>query len=361
MKLLFLLILVSAALQWRSSRKCLQTLEAALQPSAALVEPGEKFALILTLTNRGWLFLPFLRYRIPIPEDFHVHLDSSHIQIEGGYLGAAGKRTYVTGTTWLGPRQRLEKRIPVSIEKRGYYTFSELTVYGGDFLGLHEQPRSFSRFREVVVYPKAAPRQDIAPVFGGFLGDMSVRRFLQEDPVLTLGYREYTGREPMKTISWPQSARRGTLMVKNFDHTLEPSASVIVNIEGGGEDRQARLERCFSLARSVCQELEHHGVPYDFRMNAMTRGSVSAGNFITEGLGSVHFYRILEQLGRATDMVNCPCRVMLDKAAVNAVSSHGVILITPEPNPEAAFFARRYAEQSGGSLLILTAEGETEC
>ena len=46
-----------------------------------------------------------------------------------------------------------------------------------------------------------------ADVLSGFLGDVSVRRFIYEDPVLTTGFREYTGREPMKHISWTQSAR----------------------------------------------------------------------------------------------------------------------------------------------------------
>ena len=363
MKLIFLavLVIVAAALQWWSGKRGLEKLAVTLHPSSALVEPGDEFELVLTFMNEGRLFIPFLRYRVHVPEGVDVHLDSSHIHTEVGYLNKTARAQYITGTTWLGPRQRLEKRIPISIAKRGYYTFHELTVYGGDFLGLKEQPQSFRRFREVVVYPKAASRQEVSQVFGGFLGEMSVRRFIQEDPVLTLGYREYSGREPMKTISWTQSARRGELMVKKFDYTLEPSVSVILNIESSAEDRETRLEQCFSLVRSVCAELEEKGVKYDFRMNAVARGSVRASDYFSEGLGRGHYYGILEYLGRATYMTRCACPVMLEKAATSAVSGRGVVLITPGGDPETEACARRFAEQGGGTLLILTAKGEEKC
>lgn len=359
MKLIFLavLVLVAAALQWWSNRRGLQALEADIRPAPALVEPDEEFETVLTLANRGRLLLPFLRYRVAVPKGFTVHVDSSHIYTYTGYM----EKSYVTGTTWLGPRQRLEKRFPVSAAKRGCYWFNELVVYGGDFLGLREQPRTFDCVREVVVYPRAASKQEIAQVFGGFLGELSVRRFIQEDPVLTLGCREYTGREPMKTISWTQSARRGELMVKKFDYTLEPSVSVILNVESAAEDREDRLERCFSLTRAVCEALEDKGVKYDFRMNALTVGSLREAEYFSEGLGSGHYYGILEYLGRAACLPRLSCRAMLEKAERSTAAGRGIVFITPGDDPETEAAARRLAGRTGGTLLILTAGEAGEC
>ncbi len=361
MKLLFVLVLVllAALIQRQSDKRCLQALEASLQLSRSQVEPGEEFTLILTLRNRGRWILPFLRYWIPVPEELEPHVDSRYLHSKQGHFLDVQQR-FLSGTAWLFPRQSLTIHFPAALEKRGYYTFHTLTVSGGDFLGLSERPRSFDAFRDIVVYPQAAPRQEISQVLGGLMGEISVRRFIQEDPVLTLGFREYTGKEPMKAISWTQSARRNQLMVKNFDYTVDPSASVIVNVDGNGPDLPARLEQCFRLARSVCQELEARHVNYDFRSNAVTTGSRRASDYFPRGLGYGHYSGILEYLGRATYEARHSGRQMVQAMASDGSFGHGILFITPWETSPAVDAVRRYATQSGSSLRILTPKEETQ-
>ncbi len=68
-------------------------------------------------------------------------------------------------------------------------------------------------------------------MLGGVIGDISVNRFIFEDPMLTVGFSEYTGREPMRDISWTQSARLGRMMVKNYDHTVDLSVTILLNVQ----------------------------------------------------------------------------------------------------------------------------------
>ena len=53
------------------------------------------------------------------------------------------------------------------------------------------------------------PRRAASPSFdmllGGMIGDISVNRFIFEDPMLTIGFSDYTGREPMRDISWTRA------------------------------------------------------------------------------------------------------------------------------------------------------------
>ena len=56
-----------------------------------------------------------------------------------------------------------------------------------------------------------------------------MNRFIMEDPVLRLGYRDYTGREPIKQISWTQTARMGRMMVSCQDYTVERTVTVMLN------------------------------------------------------------------------------------------------------------------------------------
>ena len=343
---LFIAALLAMVFQRLSTRRGLRDVQGDCRFSVRMAEIGESFSIVVTLTNRSRMFLPFLRFQIQLPQGISARRKE-------GASPQAKDGEAVSGTTWLGPRQRFEKQVSASANARGRYLIRELRVSGGDFLGLSEYAQSFGWGGEIIVPPREAPEQAVDTFFGGFLGDVSVSRFLFEDPVLTLGYREYTGREPMKMISWAQSARLGSLMVKNFDYTLEPSVCVMLNVDDASAAPED-LERCFSLTRSVCRKLEDQGVKYAFRTNARIAGGMDAWYAINEGLGQRHFQGILEGLGRATCAAAFPCRQLVEQTAGSHSAGSGIIFVTPGGDPGPERDARWLADALGGTLCTLT-------
>ena len=338
--------LLAMLLQWLTARQGLGNLQGTCHLSSRMVEADERFSIVVILTNPSLRFFPFLRFQIRTSEGIAVHQETGVTPLSlGGFT--------VGGTTWLGPRQRFEKRIPASITARGRYLIQGFTVSGGDFLGLSEYSAAFGWGSEIVVPPRESPETDVDAFFGGFLGDVSVSRFLFEDPVLTLGYREYTGREPMKTISWTQSARTGRLMVKKYDYTLEPSVCVMLNVDDPGSTPEA-LEQCFSLTRSICRKLEDQGVKYEFRTNVQIVGGMDAWYTVSEGLGQRHFQGILEGLGRATYAAAFSCRRLVEQAAGSRGAGNGLIFITPSDSSGPARNAEWLAEVLGSTLRTVT-------
>ncbi len=357
MTILFLVFLAALALllQRSAQNRGTDSLTVRHRLSDVLVEPDQPFRLIISLENRSRHFFPFLRWSEHLPGE-------AEVQGESQVSDALREGKVVSGTTWLKPRQGLEKPVTLSLPRRGRYLFRELSVSRGDFLGLQEERFSCSDICEVVVMPREAADPQLDQVLGGFLGDVSVRRFLFEDPVLTLGFREYTGREPMKNISWTQSARAGQLMVKNFDYTAEPSLSIVLNVECSQEDGVQRIEQCFRLARTVCRKMEDQGVSYDFHTNAQTLGELASWRYVSQGLGPRHFYGILEGLGRADGTAACSCQELLEGIARTPGPRTGVIFITPVRDPAAGQWTARLADLFGGQLLTLTADPEvTPC
>jgi uncharacterized protein (DUF58 family) len=267
----------------------------------------------------------------------------------------------VTFTAWLRSGQEKEFFVPVSIAARGQYALRHLEIGGGDFLGLFEAKRSLDRYAEVVVAPHEAPNQDLPQIVGGFLGDVSARRFLYEDPILTAGCREYTGREPMKSIAWKQSAHTGHLLVYNYDHTMEPAVRVLLDVGArrGLEQKQQeqRLEACLSLARTVCRILENRGAKYSFATNAVMAGFVPECAEVREGLGARHFSAILEALGRATGYASMTTEQLVLHAAIPGTVC-GYILLTAGQADSAIQAAQmlRQKEASSGGLLVLAVE-----
>ena len=340
MSLLFLIVLAALALlvQKAAAARSLDAVDCNHRADKTLLECGESFSIEVTLRNRSRRLIPFLK----VEEQQRFSMAGAE-EKDGIYRTAF--------TAWLLPRQSRCCRIAASIDRRGRYVLRDMNLYGGDFLGLNEEKRSFGSFSEVVVVPREAPRQALEGLLGGFLGDVSARRFILEDPVLTLGYREYTGREPMKMISWTQSARGRGLMVKKQDYTLEPSVAVVLNIDSDHEEREELLERCYCLTRSVCAELEKRGVKYSFLTNAYLAGRFGVPES-REGLGARHFSGVLEQLGRAVSSPRMSFEALLEKEA-RRQSSAGRILITPGEETLPARAAGRLRESAGGLVLVL--------
>ena len=351
--LIFVLVLIAAAAaaQYWSLAHALDGVEHHYAPDRKLAEPGEPFFLVNTVTNRSLRFVPFVEVTQLLPEAMTV---LSGAAVTDSYTGSGKNLTY---SLYLMPRQTWQQQVPVSIEKRGRYAFTSATLRGGGFLGTGELVAYSDQFDEVVVLPVPCSAPGLDNTLGGFLGDRSVDRFILEDPVLTLGFREYTGREPMKAISWTQSARSGQLMVKKYDYTLELTATVLLNVEcARTEGWEDRLEACFSLARTVCETLEEKRIPYRFVTNAGAAGAISLWSQVSEGMGAGHLATILEGLGRATYDPLRPFAHTLAQCARHAEQGRTHILITPERDVRWQQGLSRLEQLSGSRSLILTAE-----
>ena len=292
-------------------------------PEDNVVDPDESFNIELELKNKERFPIFFIKITSSFAKEFQVN---SKVKLAAKKYGVDDR--HVTLSTWLKAKQKMQFKIPISISARGRYLLHTPTLHFGDFLGVKEKRRELSLFREVVVAPKEYPTEEVQQVLGKFLGEYSVRRFIFEDPVLTLGFREYSGREPMKMISWKQSAQRQTLMVKEYDHTIEPVLSVLVNIETQNEEASEEIEKVYSIARSVCSNLEAKGISYDFYTNAQLAGGET--HVITEGLGSRHFSKVMELLGRGMQIHAFSYGKLLQLARETGGRERGLVIITPD-------------------------------
>ncbi|MDO4357266.1 MAG: DUF58 domain-containing protein [Clostridia bacterium] len=349
------LVIVAVLAERWSLLNALRGVEYDVHPDRSLVEIGEKFQVITELRNRSRRFIPFLRMVEDLPRDMETGL----VTTQGATLKE--DRVNVRSTVYLMPRQQLTRSFEASLPARGRYFLKGATLFGGDFLGLKEVSESVLRLQEIVVLPARWDVPDFADTLGGFLGDVSVNRFILEDPVLTLGFREYTGREPQKMISWPQTLRTGKMMVKSYDYTMELSVSVVLNVYDvdGLIRNHARMERAFSMTRGVVEALEERAVSYSFYTNAVAAGASAPFKHIPDGLGSAHRSAILEGLGRATYDASESFAAMADRLMRGAEKGRAHILITTTCPDEYGPILSRLREMTGGEVLVLRAdEGE---
>lgn len=337
--LLLFIILVLFLQQW-SLDDSLDSVEGDFWPSGNVIEPEEIFQITVRLKNQKRFPLYYVKVEIPFAKGLKIDSKMRRVKenhVIHGYT--------VTLSTWIKAKEQVLLPIQVFGVQRGRYVLIPPTVSLGDFLGLKDHGKNLEQFREIVIAPKEMTSPEVEQLLGRFLGDFSVRRFLYEDPILTLGYREYTGREPMKMIAWKQSAQRQqTLMVKEYDYTVEPSISVLVNVETSGDfsnEKKELLEKCFSLARSVCSQLESKGIPYDFYTNAQMAGNTDNIYEVNEGLGTRHFTKVLELLGRSMYVSSFSYVKLLELADSASKPEQGKIVITPNDDVCSAVFSNQ--------------------
>lgn len=288
-----------------------------------MAEPNEPITLNATIENHGKLPVPFVRLQQQLPLGATV-CDEAQITHNRDSLFHRNIEEKFS----IRSRQSKQKQLCFALSRRGTYDVGKYQLSAGDLFGFREESK-FGQGQSIVIIPSRCVHMESLQALGGFLGDISVRRFIMDDPILTVGFRDYTGREPMKNISWTRTAMTGSLQVKEFDRTAEQNITLLLNVSGGSEEA---IEECFRLTRTVCERLEQKKIPYGFRTNGYLPGPTGAIFKLPEGLGFNHLSTILYALGGA----NYTCFYSLSSLVRQSLHSRkhneSFIVITPEPD-----------------------------
>lgn len=314
-----------------------------------LIEPDEPFTWTMTVKNDKWMMVPYLRVMELVPRGLRFAETDQEVE-QKGIMG-------LRSVLYLAGRQKTELVRTVKLSERGRYFFRGSSVECGDFLGYQTSMENYPEMAEIVVKPRAYPHGEISLLLGGYLGDYAVRNSLFEDPVLTIGFREYTGREPFRSISWTQSARHNRLLVKQQEPVADLSCTVLLNTEcSRGKYVSMLLEQTYSMVRSLCEELEKKKISYDFYTNGTIAGAMGNWKRVEEGLGANHLETVLEGLGRMTYDVSEPLDTFFLRVLKGARGGNSFVVVTPERTARLDELVAGLSERTGRSVLVISAE-----
>lgn len=351
--LVILALVILYYLERRWAPYALQKIQFHGQCNTLLAQPGEQVNWTSTVENHSKLPVPFVRLELRFPNELKGNESDHWIR---SHRRTGIQKWHIEERLSLAPYQRRTRDIPFVPSRRGEFSLGSCRLSIGDLLGFQETSLEIPAGKLVVMPEKARSKAALDAV-SGFLGDLSVRRFILEDPILTIGFRDYTGREPMKDVSWTRTAMTGKLQVKQYDHTAEQTVTVLLNVEGGTPEE---LEAAFRLTRTVCESLEQKKIPFALRTNGSLAGPVGKLFFLSEGLGSQHLNTILYSLGRAEYTCYHSFDRLSRKALDHRKSSESYILITPRPEVALHAGIRRLEAASGHSVCILYGSQEVE-
>jgi len=327
-------VLAVAAVEFASRRDKLRHLHVVFETDSNLVEPGETVALRFTVYNTSRWPMLYAGLTLRLDSDIRIREDEvwRRRHVTEDFAGAR-----VDYHFYLLPRRRFSGKVTLSLEKRGLYELGKYYLEYGDYLGLSPVIRSGELDLRLICTAAACETPEI-DALGGYLGDISVHRFLFEDPSLVMGYRDYSGREPMKLISWMQSAKTGRLMVRQNDHTTDRIAAVLVHMDAS---LRQPMERCLELVRTVCEQLESARIPYALLSN----GDLFS---VSEGLGNSHLFFIQRRIGLSRLTGYTSFSDLIDRCLQRRRTDCSYIVIAPSLTAEdraALARLRRFADQ----------------
>lgn len=319
-------------------------------------EADEIIELRSTITNSGRIPLNYIQVTEQLPTG-NLKLHSSDLPTEKIYdLDFYGYKPEDSVSAmyhmYMRPMSAHTVTRQVSFGSRGRYVFHGAVISRGDFLGIDEITEQFDTYVEAVILPRRAEPVTLPDLMSGLIGDYSVRRFIHEDPVLTIGYREYTGREPMKAISWAQTARMGQLIVKKYDYTTDLTVSVILNTECDSHGSRVKtssqiqnIEYAISLTRTVCEYLDERRIPYSYTTNAAIYGGRRIRLSMRSGFGTDHLDAVLENLGRTGYEITERFADTISGIHENRFSNTAFVIITAERTSDFDLFTSHLKNQ----------------
>ncbi|MCR4668352.1 MAG: DUF58 domain-containing protein [Clostridia bacterium] len=346
---LVILGLICAAVQIFSMRQGLDRVSFDYAPDVRETEPDAPFGVTTTLINRSRLPISYLKAEISYP--LSAELPVQTVEKEHEFRKATEAVYRLKG------RERVVAEVPVTLGKRGYHRFSGATLYRGDFLGFNEVAEKYMSRGSVLVYPRPSEDAEVIRTLGNLTGDIIASRHMIRDPILTACCREYTGQEPMHTISWTQTARLGEIMVREFEPVRELSCSVILLNDGRAADDEALLDKSCSIARTACEYLTSNGVVVDLYTNYAVSGY---GRKITRTVraGKENLRDILAMLGALLAKDSGSVRNLIDASCRGAAESAGFLIIAPRPSKEADDLGLALRQRSAGPIKVIYAEAQ---
>ncbi len=313
-------------------------------------ECGEVFQIFSAVENRKRIPVLFLKIAEHLPPEAEVISGGGGLSVRKQNIFGQEGRTTAERLTYIMPHQKASWTTDVSLPKRGRYILRGADLSAGDFLGIRERTMQVPLAKEMIIIPEKAKLDSFEEAFGGYLGELSVRRFIMPDPIDTVGFREYTGYEPQRDISWKETLRRGRLMVRQYDYTAEKRAVVAADTEGASPEQ---AEKIFSIARSVCEILEEKNMTFSFLTDAWIISPENIHGYVPEGTGRTHLQAILEILGRAGyDLSSSPQKLM-EEAFEGRYDGRSCIYICASSAAKADLI--RYREGKGQKIFVIEA------
>jgi len=254
------------------------------------------------------------------------------------------RASHVIGS--LRPHAQVSWRVRTFCVQRGVYRLGPLRVVAGDPFGLFQVERQMNVTLPLIVYPPTVKLADFTLLPGPLPGGETLRRRAHYITPNAASVRDYAPGDSLNRIHWLSTARKGRLMVKEFEldplgdiwvfldveravHVGEyaPTEAEVEPTEGRNRDRFAIPPTTEEYAVAAAASLVSH-----FLQRGRTVGLVAHGqrlDIVPADRGAHQLARILEVLAAVEARGTRTFDQLLMLHTSHLARGTAVILITP--------------------------------
>src|SRR5262245_59633547 len=204
-----------------------------------------------------------------LPCQVHLRLQNTSKKQLGGFgvREDRGEHLQAAFLTLLGPGVAQTVAYNLVFPTRGRQTLKDVELNSGHPFGLVRLKRSLATEQEIVVFPRLGTLN--RGLLRRYLGRYSpsvgqAQAFLRRHPGAQTefhGLRAFRAGDSPRWIHWRTTARRGELMVREFEDL--PDEQLVLVVEGLGPAREGEAdnpveERMLSFAATICWEWCRH-------------------------------------------------------------------------------------------------------
>ncbi|MCO6453176.1 MAG: DUF58 domain-containing protein [Caldilineales bacterium] len=295
-------LLLIAGVSWVWNRLSFFGLEYNRRFSVKRTFVGETVELTLAVANHKILPVSWLRIADTFPTELPFH-GGTIVQRHDTNQGELS-------TFWaLKWRQRASRSYQIEATQRGFYRYGPARLETGDLFGLFHAVRRLEQEQTLIVYPRVVPLAALGLPAKEPFGDMSTPLFLFDDPLRTVGVRDYHPEDDFRRLHWKASARRQQLQTRVLEPSLTRNLVVVLNVATLAQTWQGvlpdALEQAVSVAASIC----YHGIAQRWPTGLLANGALPRSDQpirLPPGRSPAQLTTILEMLAAVTPFATAP-------------------------------------------------------
>ena len=294
--LITLLAATVTVLAWLWNRLVLRRVEYERELATRRAFVGERVVVSVAITNRKWLPVPWLRADDAFPDSLLL------IDRELRSSNSPG-RALLNHLVSLGPNERVRWSYQLECTKRGFFFFGPADLRSGDIFGLFSQRQRRRMISRLIIYPRVLSLPELGFPSKDPFGQRADVRQLVEDPIRTVGVRDYHPEDTIKRVHWKASARHAELQVKVYEPTVSQQLVLFLNVTSFAQSWMGTIPEWQEQAISVAASIAYHASERRYAFGLIANGCVPRSDQPIRVLPSrspEQLTRVLEALAAVT-------------------------------------------------------------
>ncbi len=263
--------------------------------SSSTAFEGEKIYMIEEIENNSLLPIPWMKAESRLSTRLKLAAAKNMDQAQEGYHRSVFS---------IMPFYRIKRTHEITCLQRGDFNVGNVTITSGDIFGFASKIITYDNETRLLVYPRPLEQNKLIECYHSLQGDIVVRRFINPDPFLVAGVRQYQFGDPMSSISWKATARTNSLQVYKYDYTADSNILILFNIDSSSiqgpfpnESESRKIEYGIHFCAAIIEKTIGQGIPTGFCSNGHFRDMNESVN-IPARCSKSQLYTILEALAR---------------------------------------------------------------